>query len=612
MENTNATGDPNVDRPVNSEANTAENTSDTRKSAEKEDRISDSGNTDSEEGYRPRSYRPAGGYSRNGEGANRPYYRRNAQDGENGRRPYYNRYQDGNEGDRRSFRRDDNNGERRPYRRFDEDGGTRRPYRQNGEDNGERRPYRRYEDGGNQRPYYRRDAQDDGESGRRPYYSRRQDGNYGEKRPYRRDDSNGERRPYRQNGEDNGERRPYRRQGDGNTRPYYRRDAQDDGTNRRPYYNRRADDNYGERRPYRRDGNEDHRPYYTRRDEEQPVQDNTQALQNLGPDTGNMYTPEDYEGHTPVQPDNGNAIGAPRQKRKRIVRATGAPHYSRVDANDRPDNGYSRNEEAPRTPRRPAPKPKARKKIVVPDYPDVVYTEPLRLNKYIANSGLCSRREADEYIQAGRIAVNGQIVSELGVKVNPTDVVTFDGKDLMPERKVYVLLNKPKGFVTSLDDEKDRKTVMDLVHYACRERIYPVGRLDRQTTGVLLFTNDGELALKLTHPANHMRKIYQVQLDRAISEEDLKRLADGIDLDDGFIAPDAVAYANDEDPSQVGVEIHSGRNRIVRRMFEAIGYNVKKLDRVYFAGLSKKGLKRGKWRFLSPQEVAFLKMMPSN
>ena len=611
MENTNTTGDPNVERPVNYEETSAENTSDTRKGAEKDDRLSDSGYSDGAEGYRPRSYRPAGGYTRNGEGASRPYYRRNAQDGENGRRPYYNR-QDGFDG------------ERRPYRRFDEEGGTRRPYRQNGEDNGERRPYRRYEDGENPRPYYRRDAHEDGENGRRPYYSRRPDGNYGERRPYRRDDGNEERRPYRQNGEDNGEYRPYRRrEGDGNSRPYYRRDDNngerrpyrqngEDNGDRRSYYNRRTDDNYGERRPYRRDNNEDRRPYYTRRDEDQPVQDNTQSLQNLEPDTGNMYTPEDYESHNPVQPDNGNTNGAPRQKRKRIVRQSAAPQYRRIDANDRPENGYGRNGDAPRTPRRPAPKPKARKKIVVPDYPDVVYTEPLRLNKFIANTGLCSRREADEYIQAGRIAVNGQIITELGVKVNPTDTVSFDGKDLMPERKIYLLLNKPKGFVTSLEDEKDRKTVMDLVHYACRERIYPVGRLDRQTTGVLLFTNDGELALKLTHPANHMRKIYQVQLDRAISEEDLKRLADGIDLDDGFIAPDAVAYANDEDPSQVGVEIHSGRNRIVRRMFEAIGYTVKKLDRVYFAGLSKKGLKRGKWRFLSPQEVAFLKMMPSN
>ena len=533
MENTNSTGEPNVERPVNQEGTSTENTAGERRNAENEERPSRTGQVSEYEGYRPRGYRSAGGNGRYGEGASRPYYRRDAQgDGDNGRRPYYSR-QDGNDGERRPYRRNDGNGERRPYYR-------------NSDENGERRPYRRYEDDGNARPYYRRDAQGDGEYTRRP--------NYG----------------------------------------------------------RRTDDSYGERRPYRRDGNEERRPYY-RRDDAQPSQDGMPAPQDLQQDTGNMYTPEDYGSHTPVQPDNGNMADAPRQKRKRIVRPAAAPHFRRVDA-DRSGNSYGRGDEAPRAPRRPAPKPKAkaRKKIEVPEYPDVVFTEPLRLNKFIANTGLCSRREADEYIQAGRIAVNGQVITELGVKVNPTDTVSFDGKDLMPERKIYLLLNKPKGFVTSLEDEKDRKTVMDLVHYACRERIYPVGRLDRQTTGVLLFTNDGELALKLTHPSNHMRKIYQVQLDRAISEEDLKRLADGIDLDDGFIAPDAVAYANDEDPSQVGVEIHSGRNRIVRRMFESIGYTVKKLDRVYFAGLSKKGLKRGKWRFLSPQEVAFLKMMPSN
>ena len=233
---------------------------------------------------------------------------------------------------------------------------------------------------------------------------------------------------------------------------------------------------------------------------------------------------------------------------------------------------------------------------------------PIRLNKYLANAGVCSRREADDFIQAGVVRVNGEIVVELGTKVQRTDTVHFHDQLVSIEKKVYVLLNKPKDYVTTSDDPQSRKTVMDLVKNCCRERIYPVGRLDRNTTGVLLFTNDGDLASKLTHPKFLKKKIYHVFLDKNVTAADLKQIAEGITLEDGEIHADAISYASDTDKKQVGIEIHSGRNRIVRRIFESLGYKVLKLDRVMFAGLTKKGLKRGDWRFLTEQEVAMLHM----
>lgn len=242
------------------------------------------------------------------------------------------------------------------------------------------------------------------------------------------------------------------------------------------------------------------------------------------------------------------------------------------------------------------------------ELPEVDPNEPIRLNKYMANVGICSRREADEYIQAGEVLVNGEPVTELGTKITRNDTVTFRGKVVTLERKIYVLLNKPKDCVTTSDDPQGRLTVMDIVRNACTERIYPVGRLDRNTTGVLLLTNDGDLASKLTHPKSIKKKIYHVWLDRDVNEEDMQRIADGIELEDGPIQPDAVSYANDTDKNQVGIEIHSGRNRIVRRIFEALGYRVVKLDRVYFAGLTKKNLQRGRWRYLTQQEVNMLQM----
>lgn len=274
------------------------------------------------------------------------------------------------------------------------------------------------------------------------------------------------------------------------------------------------------------------------------------------------------------------------------------------------NSGYNRNntnQQGGGVPRKTIP----RKKVLIKP---VKYKEnidpstPLRLNKYLANAGVCSRREADNYITSGVVKVNGIVVSELGAKVTRGDSITFQDQPVRLESKIYVLLNKPKNCVTTSDDPQNRKTVMDLVKNACTERIYPVGRLDRNTTGVLLLTNDGDLASKLMHPKFKKKKIYQVKLDRDVAIEDMQAIADGIDLDDGEIHADSIAYVGEDVLDEVGIEIHSGRNRVVRRIFEKLGYQVQKLDRVYFAGLTKKNLGRGRWRYLTEKEVNMLRM----
>lgn len=234
----------------------------------------------------------------------------------------------------------------------------------------------------------------------------------------------------------------------------------------------------------------------------------------------------------------------------------------------------------------------------------------LRLNKFIANSGICSRREADKLIEAGKIRVNDKVVTDLGIKVSNKDKVTYNKKNLSSESPVYILLNKPKGFITTTDDPFERKTVMSLVKKACPQRIYPVGRLDRETTGLLLFTNDGDIAKKLTHPKHEIKKIYYAVLDKPLEMIHLEKIATGIDLEDGFVKADKIAYiTGTTDEREVGIELHSGKNRIIRRIFQSQGYEVKKLDRVYFAGLTKKDIPRGKWRFLKDKEINMLKMI---
>ncbi|HAK80575.1 MAG TPA: hypothetical protein DCM71_27660 [Runella sp.] len=250
---------------------------------------------------------------------------------------------------------------------------------------------------------------------------------------------------------------------------------------------------------------------------------------------------------------------------------------------------------------------KAEEKYIKKDGP-APKDDLIRLNKYIANAGLCSRREADGLIETGQITVNGKVINELGHKVNPGDIVKYGNRILNPEKMVYILVNKPKDYITTTDDPEGRHTVMELISGACNERVYPVGRLDRNTTGLLLLTNDGELAEKLMHPSNEINKIYQVELDKPMTTEDFEKIKEGLELEDGFIKPDDLALVT-PDAMVVGIEIHSGRNRIVRRVFESLGYEVIKLDRTVYAGLNKKELPRGKWRFLNEKEVVRLKYL---
>lgn len=331
-------------------------------------------------------------------------------------------------------------------------------------------------------------------------------------------------------------------------------------------------------------------------------------------------------GDRPQRPSYGNNSGGDRPYRPRYnsgdggdrpQRSYGGSSYGGSSYGDRPQRprfnpdggrgGYGRPQQR-RTPDYDPNAKYSRKKQIEYKEQFTDPNEPIRLNKFLANAGVCSRREADEFITAGVVSVNGVVVTELGTKIKRADEVKFHDQMVSIERKIYILLNKPKDTVTTSDDPQARRTVMDLVKGACDERIYPVGRLDRNTTGVLLLTNDGDLASKLTHPKFLKKKIYHVHTDKNVTKADMDQIAAGIQLDDGEIYADAISYTDDVRRDEVGIEIHSGKNRIVRRIFESLGYKVVKLDRVFFAGLTKKGLRRGEWRYLSEQEVNYLRM----
>ena len=331
-------------------------------------------------------------------------------------------------------------------------------------------------------------------------------------------------------------------------------------------------------------------------------------------------------GDRPQRPSYGNNSGGDRPYRPRYnsgdggdrpQRSYGGSSYGGSSYGDRPQRprfnpdggrgGYGRPQQR-RTPDYDPNAKYSRKKQIEYKEQFTDPNEPIRLNKFLANAGVCSRREADEFITAGVVSVNGVVVTELGTKINRANEVKFHDQMVSIERKIYILLNKPKDTVTTSDDPQARRTVMDLVKGACDERIYPVGRLDRNTTGVLLLTNDGDLASKLTHPKFLKKKIYHVHTDKNVTKADMDQIAAGIQLDDGEIHADAISYTDDVRRDEVGIEIHSGKNRIVRRIFESLGYKVVKLDRVFFAGLTKKGLRRGEWRYLSEQEVNYLRM----
>ena len=475
---------------------------------------------------------------------------------------------------------EENSGAGRDGNQFNREGGYNRPSynRENGD-----RPYRprfNNENGDHpQRAYssdrsYRPRFNPNGENGDRP--QRSYGNNAGGDRPYRpRYNSEGGDRPQRSYGNNAGGDRPYRPRynSEGGDRPQrsYGNNAGGDRSYR-PRYNSEGGD-----RPQRSYGN------------------------NAGGDR--PYRPRyNSEGGDRPQRSYGNNAGGDRPYR---------PRYN-GEGGDRPQRPYGNRDSYSRPIRRTAdydPNAKYSKKKQI-EYKEqfVDPNEPIRLNKFLANAGVCSRREADEFITAGVVSVNGEVVTELGTKIKRGDEVKFHDQAVSIERKIYVLLNKPKDTVTTSDDPQARRTVMDLVKGACSERIYPVGRLDRNTTGVLLLTNDGDLASKLTHPKYLKKKIYHVHLDKNLTKADMEQIAAGIQLDDGEIQADAISYTDDFKKDEVGIEIHSGKNRIVRRIFESLGYKVVKLDRVFFAGLTKKGLRRGEWRYLTEQEVNFLRM----
>ena len=434
--------------------------------------------------------------------------------------------------------------------------------------------YNRYNNDGEQRPYRPRTNSYNREGGARPY---RSSYNNGDRPSYNRYNNNGDRpqRPrFNPNSEDGGEQRSYRP---------------------RTNYNREG----GEQRPYTP------RPRFNNGEEGGERQYRPRTNYNREGDEQRPYTPRPRTGG--YNREGGEQ--RPYTPRPRFNSGEGGEQRSYTP---RPrTGGYNQGGDRPYRPRTADYNPNAKyslKKQI--EYKDILTdpNEPIRLNKFLANAGICSRREADEFITAGVVSVNGEVVTELGTKIKRTDEVKFHDEPVSIERKTYILLNKPKDCVTTSDDPQERKTVMDFVKGACKERIYPVGRLDRNTTGVLLLTNDGDLASKLTHPKYLKKKIYHVYCDKNVTKADLDQIAAGVTLDDGEIHADAISYASETDKSQVGIEIHSGKNRIVRRIFESLGYKVIKLDRVYFAGLTKKGLRRGDWRYLTEQEVNMLRM----
>lgn len=457
--------------------------------------------------------------------------------------------------DRSDYKRKDSNAEdKKPFKRRDSEDAERKPFQRRDSGDSERKPYqRRDSESGDRRAYPKRDA----EGGEKPWNSDRKSSYRGKPRSDERSDR-AERKPYERRTSEGNEQRPYQRRDTegGERKPYQRRDTE--GGEKKPY--QRRDSVGGERKPYqKRDSEGEERKPYQRRDSE-------------------------GEGRKPYQKRDSKD-----GERKR-----------EFDSGDRPSK------------RRDAGFRKGETKPFKKDFSKSTSSSDgsIRLNKYIANAGVCSRREADTMIEAGAITVNGKIVTELGTKVFPNDRVQIGNETLSPQKKVYVLLNKPKGYITTVDDPQERNTVMMLVKDACKERIYPVGRLDRNTSGLLLLTNDGEMAKKLTHPSHKVRKVYQVEVNRTFSKADMLRLTEGVELEDGIMAVDEIAYTGSgEDKKVLGVVIHSGKNRVVRRLFEALEYEVVKLDRVVFANLTKKDLPRGRWRFLEESEINLLKMV---
>ena len=532
--------------------------------------------------------RPFGRFERNDRGNDRPFNR---------------------EGGRSFERRDDRGGERPSFNRegrppFERrDGDSRPPFQRR--DGDSRPPFQRRDEngGGDFKPRTRRDDQGEGFRSRPPF--QRRDDNQGDRPSFNRDS----RPPFERRDDRGGDRPSFNREGGPRN---FDRPAGDRPSGDRPSFNRdsrppfeRRDDRGGDRPSFNREGGP--------RNFERPAGDRPPFNREGGP--------RNFERPTGDRPPFNREGGRPYERREGFTprRDGGSDRPAFNRSNDRNDRGNSRFGDRRSTDNRDnrsgfnAPDSRRRGRLTDLDFPakpqTIVFDQPMRLNRYIANSGICSRRRADELITAGEIFINGTAVTELGSRVQPGDVVTYAGRTLSLETLVYVLLNKPKDFITTLDDPEERRTVMNLVKNATEERIVPVGRLDRNTTGLLVLTNDGELTQKLTHPSNNIAKVYDVVLDKPLTQVHFEQIAEGVTLDDGLATVDAIAYPNPEDKCEVGVEIHSGRNRIVRRIFESLGYDVVKLDRVFYAGITKKDLPRGNWRYLTPKEITRLKSM---
>ncbi|MES2130988.1 MAG: pseudouridine synthase [Bacteroidota bacterium] len=508
---------------------------------------------------------------------------------------------DGDSTEKRTYtKRDDS--EKRPRKSFDDKDKT--------SFSGEKRAYGKRQDGSfkskssgsfgdkEKRPYTKREDSDRprksfGDDDRKPFV-KRADGKYesagprksfdgGEKRSYtKREDSD---RPRKSFGDD--DKKPFVKRADGKYESSGPRKSFDGGEKRS--YTKREDSD----RPRKSFGDDDKKPFVKRADGKYESSGPRKSFD--GAEKRSYTKREDSDSKPRRSFEDG-------EKRSYTKREDGdrKPYVKRDDDKKPYEPKLSKTERVVEKSKKAGPKKTSTQQNVSDD--------AIRLNRYVANSGVCSRREADVLIATGVVTVNGKIVTEMGYKVNPGDVVNYGGVPIKNETKKYLLLNKPKDYITTMDDPEERRTVMELIRKACKERLYPVGRLDRNTTGILLFTNDGDMTAKLTHPKFDVRKVYHVTLDKKITSEDYRILNEGIELADGFIKPDAVEHVG-AGKFELGVEIHSGRNRIVRRMFEHLGYEVVKLDRVAFAGLTKKDLPRGKFRFLTEKEISFLKML---
>ena len=537
--------------------------------------------------------------------------------------------------DDRPFNRDRNDGGNRPFNRED------RPFNRDRNDSGNRpfnredRPFNRDRNDSGNRPFNREDRpfnRDRNEGGNRPF---NRDRNDSENRPFNRDRNersdrpfNREDRPFNRDRNDGGNRpfnredRPFNRdRNDGGNRPFNREDRpfnrdRNDGGNRpfnredRPF-NRDRNERSGDRpfnredRPFNRDRNErtGDRPFNR---EDRPF--NRDRNDSFEP-RGRSFDRNErgFNGRPKLTPEQEEA----RQQRRKEKRAERFNPFE--TRGNRDENGTASFDDFGKSRFNKGDHQLMRFEMKGPTPKEVSFAPkdewPIRLNRYLANAGIASRRDCDQYIQDGRVKVNDVVISELGVKVNQTDVVLFDDEPVSREKLVYVLLNKPKNFITTTDDPEGRKTVMDLVSKASAERLFPVGRLDRNTTGLLLLTNDGGLAQKLMHPSFEAEKVYHVILDKPLTKNHLIEISEGLNLEDGKVEVDEIAYVKPDDKREIGVEIHTGKNRIVRRIFESLGYTVEKLDRVVYASLTKLDLPRGHWRYLTSDEVRRLKRL---